>query len=220
MLLIVVSGRVELHRHGVALVVDDVRARRSRSHVYSTSTSARTGHGCGLKTTTGRISSSGSMSICRAIDCTARVERARRDRRRVAELVARVLVRRLDRRAGERVVELVEEQQLPRLASSSACGYGWTPSDVGDGAPLLGAQQQVLGAPVPALDAGVRRVAAAARGAGARRGRSGGSPFAATPSKKRRSELGSSRGRSARSFSRSICSMFAIVGPPPWLPTP
>ena len=41
--------------------------------MYSTSTSARSGHGCGLKTTTGRISSSGSMSICRAIDWIARL---------------------------------------------------------------------------------------------------------------------------------------------------
>ena len=47
------------------------------------------------------------------------VERERGDRRRVAELVARVLVRGLDRGAGERVVELVEEERASRLRVSS-----------------------------------------------------------------------------------------------------
>jgi hypothetical protein len=38
-------------------------------------------------------------------------------------------------------------------------------------------------------------------------------PFARAASKKRRNELGS------RPI-RAICSRFAFVGPPPWLPTP
>ena len=63
----------------------------------------------------------------------------RRERRRVAELVARVLVRRLDRRAGERVVELVEEEQLPGPRQLLARDSGCAPERVGDRAPLLGA---------------------------------------------------------------------------------
>ena len=112
----------QLHRHRLRPRRRRRARPRPRSHAYSTSTSARTGQGCGLKTTTGRVSSScGDRDLARDRLHRA-VERERRDRRRVAELVARVLVRGLDRRAGERVVELVEEQQLPGLASARSSG--------------------------------------------------------------------------------------------------
>jgi hypothetical protein len=87
------------------------------------------------------------------------VERQPGNRRRVADLVARVLVRGRDRRAGERVVELVEEEELPRLRQLPE-RVRHPAERVGQRRPLLGAQEEVLGPSVPALDAGVRRVAA------------------------------------------------------------
>src|SRR5581483_7907966 len=87
------------------------------------------------------------------------VEREGRDGGRVPDLVARVVVGGLDRRARERVVKLVEEQQLPRLPELAP----WVRlqvEEVGDDTPLLGALQHVLRTPVPSLDPGMRRVAA------------------------------------------------------------
>src|SRR5215208_3608375 len=78
----------------------------------------------------------------------------------MADLVPRVLVRRLDRRARERVVELIEEEQLPRLGERVA-RVRLQPERVCHDAPLLRALEEVLRATVPALDARVRRVAAA-----------------------------------------------------------
>src|SRR5215217_944724 len=78
----------------------------------------------------------------------------------MADLVPRVFVRRLDRRAGERVVELIEEEQLPGLGERVARVRLQPERDCHD-APLLRALEEVLGATVPALDARVRRVAAA-----------------------------------------------------------
>src|SRR5205085_6586587 len=88
------------------------------------------------------------------------VESIRGDRRRVPKLVARILVRGLDRRTRERVVELVEEHELPRTREIVERVVAEAERS-GDRTPLLGAQEQVLGAPVPALDPRVRRVAAA-----------------------------------------------------------
>ncbi len=87
------------------------------------------------------------------------VERLARERHGVPELVPAVLVGRLDGRAAERVVELVEQHQLPR------------PLEVGDRVvhvgehrrdrrPLLRPGKEVLRAPVPPLHPGVRRVTA------------------------------------------------------------
>jgi hypothetical protein len=87
------------------------------------------------------------------------VERVRGERGGVPDLVAGVVVGGLDRRPGERVVELVEEEQLPR-ARQLVVRVRARAEPVRDRAPLLGALERVLRAAVPELDPGVGRVAA------------------------------------------------------------
>ena len=87
------------------------------------------------------------------------VLRAGRDRRRLAELVARVVVGRFDGRSPERVVELVEEDLLPRPGELGS-RIGESGHSLRDRGPRLGRCEDVLGAPVPALDPRVRRIAA------------------------------------------------------------
>ena len=111
-----------LHRHGVALVVDDVRlGLLAKPRVLELDVRA---HRPRVRV---EDDDRPHLLLVRDRDLARdrlhrAVERERRDRRRVADLVARVVVGRLDRRAGERVVELVEEQQLPRLAQLLAAG--------------------------------------------------------------------------------------------------
>ena len=82
-----------------------------------------------------------------------------RDRGRLPELVARVVVRRFDGRAAERVVELVEEDLLP-CPCELGSRIGESGNSLRDRRPRLGGCEDVLGAPVPALDPRVRGVAA------------------------------------------------------------
>jgi hypothetical protein len=72
--LIVVNERVTCI--GTALPSSSTtHAPSSRIHVYSTSCVVRSGHGCGLKTTTGRVSTSScSMWMRLATDCTAELK--------------------------------------------------------------------------------------------------------------------------------------------------
>ena len=138
-----------------------IRTPPAGSQVYSSSTSARSGHACGLKTTSGRSSGSAGMSMRRLIVCTARLNAVAASEHacpywsRLSSYAGAIEV------AGEGVVELVEEHELPGLAELRP-RVRRTAEHVGDRRPLLRALEQVLGAPVPALDAGVRRVAATA----------------------------------------------------------
>jgi hypothetical protein len=81
------------------------------------------------------------------------------DRDGLAELVAGVVVGALDRRAGEHVVELVEQDLLPRPAQIRPRMVEAEQRRT-DGRPAFGGQDGGLSAALPDFDAGVCRVAA------------------------------------------------------------